>query len=114
LSATNYVTLFGCSFGSKNTERTQCVRCSARLVDAERRTRAMENRKAPAKKCTIQDIEARFDLERLDAQLRVAVAALERLRHGGEAFVAASEALEEIKLLENTAHLARTTPEVRT
>lgn len=39
-------------------------------------------------------MEARFDLERLDAQLRVAVDALERLRHGGEA-------LEEIKLLEN-------------
>jgi hypothetical protein len=38
-------------------------------------------------------MEARFDLERLDAQLRVAVAALERLRHGGEAFVVASEAL---------------------
>jgi hypothetical protein len=46
-------------------------------------------------------MEARFDLERMDAQLRVAVAALERLRHVGEAFVVASEALEEIKLLEN-------------
>lgn len=46
-------------------------------------------------------MEARFDLERLDAQLRVAVAALERLCHGGEAFVVASEALEEIELLEN-------------
>lgn len=46
-------------------------------------------------------METRFDMERLDAQLRVAVAALERLRHGGEAFVVASEALEEIELLEN-------------